>query len=58
MLFRSPEYESIWALGAACGVADLAAVTKANYLCNEYGMDTITAGATVACAMELFERGC
>lgn len=54
---EGPEYESIWALGAACGVSDLAAVTKANYLCNEYGMDTITAGATVACAMELFEKG-
>lgn len=54
---EGPEYETIWALGAACGVRDLAAVTKANYLCNEYGMDTITAGSTVACAMELFEKG-
>jgi aldehyde:ferredoxin oxidoreductase len=54
---EGPEYESLWALGAACGIADLAAITKANYLCNEYGMDTITAGSTIACAMELFERG-
>lgn len=54
---EGPEYESLWALGAACGVSDLAAVTKANYICNEYGMDTITAGSTVGCAMELFERG-
>jgi aldehyde:ferredoxin oxidoreductase len=54
---EGPEYESLWALGAACGVSDLAAITKANYLCNEYDMDTITAGSTVACAMELFERG-
>lgn len=54
---EGPEYESLWALGAACGVSDLAAITQANYLCNEYGMDTITAGSTVACAMELFERG-
>jgi aldehyde:ferredoxin oxidoreductase len=54
---EGPEYETLWSLGAACGVSDLAAVTKANYLCNEYGMDTITAGATVACAMELFEKG-
>jgi len=54
---EGPEYETLWALGADCGIADLAAVTKANYLCNEYGMDTITAGATVACAMELFEKG-
>ena len=59
--FRSrgdgPEYETIWALGADVGVSDLGAATKANYLCNELGMDTITAGSTVACAMELFERG-
>lgn len=54
---EGPEYETLWALGAACGIADLAAITKANYLCNEYGMDTITAGATVACAMELYQRG-
>ena len=54
---EGPEYESLWALGAACGVDDLAAITKANYICNEYGMDTITAGATVACAMELYQKG-
>ncbi|WP_303722174.1 aldehyde ferredoxin oxidoreductase family protein [Malonomonas rubra] len=54
---EGPEYETLWSLGAACGVSDLAAVTKANYICNEYGMDTITAGSTVACAMELFEKG-
>ncbi len=54
---EGPEYESLWALGASCGIDDLAAVTKANYICNEYGMDTITAGATVACAMELAEKG-
>jgi aldehyde:ferredoxin oxidoreductase len=52
-----PEYETIWALGADVGVSDLGAVTKANYVCNEAGMDTISAGATVACAMELFEKG-
>ncbi len=54
---EGPEYETLWSFGATCGISDLAAVTKANYLCNEYGMDTITAGATVACAMELFEKG-
>jgi aldehyde:ferredoxin oxidoreductase len=52
-----PEYETVWALGADTGVEDLNAITKANYICNELGMDTITAGATVACAMELFEEG-
>jgi aldehyde:ferredoxin oxidoreductase len=54
---EGPEYESDWALGIATGVSDLAAVTKANYLCNELGMDTIEAGVAVATAMELFERG-
>jgi aldehyde:ferredoxin oxidoreductase len=54
---EGPEYETLWALGAACGISDLAAITKANYLCNEYGMDTITAGSTIGCAMELFEKG-
>ena len=54
---EGPEYESDWALGIATGVGDLGAVTKANYLCNELGMDTIEAGVAVATAMELFERG-
>ncbi len=54
---EGPEYETIWAFGADVGVSDLGAVTKANYICNELGMDTISAGATIACAMELFETG-
>lgn len=52
-----PEYETIWAFSANCGIDDLPAVIKANALCNEYGIDTISAGATVACAMELAQRG-
>ncbi len=54
---EGPEFETIWAFGADVGVSDLAAVTKANYICNELGMDTISAGATVACTMEMFEKG-
>ncbi len=54
---EGPEYESTWAFGAACGIDDLETITNANYLCNDLGMDTISAGATVACAMELAERG-
>ena len=54
---EGPEYESGWALGAATGVSDLPAVIKANYLCNELGMDTIEAGVAIATAMELYERG-
>jgi len=52
-----PEYESIWSLGAMCGISDLDAIVMANYLCDKYGMDTITAGSTVACGMELYEEG-
>ena len=54
---EGPEYETIWAYGASCGVDDLPAIIKANKLCNEYGLDTISAGATIACAMELYEKG-
>lgn len=54
---EGPEYETVYALGSDCGVDNLAAVTKANYLCNELGLDTISMGATIACAMELSERG-
>jgi len=52
-----PEYETIWAYTADCGVSDLPAVVKANRWCNEYGLDTISAGATIACAMEMVQRG-
>ena len=54
---EGPEYESGWAYGADCGVSDLAAICKASFLCNEYGMDPISLGATIACAMELSEMG-
>lgn len=52
-----PEYESIWAFGAMCGVSDLNAIVMSNYLCDRYGLDTISAGSTVACAMDLYESG-
>ncbi|HMK92939.1 MAG TPA: aldehyde ferredoxin oxidoreductase family protein [Thermoleophilia bacterium] len=54
---EGPEYETAWAFGADCGIDDLDAITKANFLCNEYGLDTISTGSTIACAMELFDRG-
>ena len=52
-----PEYETLWAFGSDCGVSDIVAIFKANYWCNEYGMDTISVGATIAAAMELREKG-
>jgi len=54
---EGPEYEAAWAFGTDCLVFDLAAICKANFLCNEYGMDPISLGATIACAMELYEIG-
>ncbi|MCX8174168.1 MAG: aldehyde ferredoxin oxidoreductase family protein [Thermoplasmata archaeon] len=53
MIVKGPEYESIWALGINCGIFDLKTIIAANRLCNLYGMDTISAGATVAAAMGL-----
>jgi aldehyde:ferredoxin oxidoreductase len=54
---EGPEYETVELFGADCGVDDLEAITKANYICNELGMDTISAAATIATAMELYEKG-
>lgn len=54
---EGPEYETIFGLGTDCGVSNLAAVIKANYLCNELGMDTLEGGIAIATAMELAEKG-
>ncbi len=54
---EGPEYEAAWGLGVDCGVGDLDAVLKANWLCNDLGMDPISMGATLAAAMELYESG-
>lgn len=54
---EGPEYETTVLMGPVCDIYDLAAITRANYRCNEYGIDTISYGGTLACAMELFEGG-
>ena len=54
---EGPEYETTNTLGAQCGISDMNAITMANYLCNEYGLDTITAGSSIAFAMECYEKG-
>ncbi|MDK9709902.1 aldehyde ferredoxin oxidoreductase family protein [Acidaminobacter sp.] len=56
-VYGGPEYETCAALGSYCGVTDLAEVCEANMLCNMYGMDTISCGATISFAMECFEEG-
>ena len=54
---EGPEYETTNALGPMCWVSDPEAILYANRLCNEYGLDTISAGVTIAFALELREKG-
>jgi aldehyde:ferredoxin oxidoreductase len=54
---EGPEYEAAWAYGPDCGIDNLDAITKSNMLCNEMGMDPISLGSTIACAMEMYEAG-
>ena len=56
-IYGGPEYETLAALGSNCGVDDLKAVCKANELCNRYSIDTISAGVSIAFAMECYENG-
>ena len=56
-LYGGPEYETAAAMGSYCGIDDLEAVSRANQLCNMYGMDTISCGATIAWAMDCFQEG-
>ncbi|NIA03672.1 MAG: aldehyde:ferredoxin oxidoreductase [Nitrospirae bacterium] len=55
--YGGPEYETLAAFGSYCEVDDLAAVARANELCNAYGLDTISCGGTIAWAMECYEKG-
>jgi len=56
-IYHGPEYETVWAFGPDCGVGELSHTIIAGHLCNEYGLDVISAGTTIAAAMELYERG-
>lgn len=55
--YGGPEYETIATFGSYCGVSELEAIIRANALCNMYGMDTISCGATIAWAMECWAEG-
>jgi aldehyde:ferredoxin oxidoreductase len=55
--YGGPEYETTGTLGSYCGIDNLAAIAQANQICNEYGVDTIACGATIAFAMECYEKG-
>ncbi|MCK5171331.1 MAG: aldehyde ferredoxin oxidoreductase family protein [Bacteroidales bacterium] len=54
---EGPEYEPGWAFGALCEINDLNAISQANFMCNELGIDPISVGVTIATAMELYEKG-
>ncbi|MBE9390939.1 aldehyde ferredoxin oxidoreductase family protein [Fervidicoccus fontis] len=54
---EGPEYETIYALGSTLGINDLATIVETNHLADEYGLDTISLGGTIATAMELYEKG-
>jgi aldehyde:ferredoxin oxidoreductase len=52
---EGPEYETIAMLGADCGIYDPEAVATANYLCNQLGLDTISAGATLGMVLQALD---
>jgi aldehyde:ferredoxin oxidoreductase len=56
-VYGGPEYETLAALGSDCGIGNLKTIAKANEKCNAYSIDTISAGSTIAFAMECYEKG-
>ncbi len=52
----SVQYESVWAFGAQCENTNLGAIIHAEYLCDHYGMDSISAGNVIGFLMECVER--
>lgn len=56
-LGEGPEYEATWAFGADLAIDDFEAISKANFICNELGLDPITMGATIAAAFEMADKG-
>ncbi len=56
-VYGGPEYETLGTFGSYCGVNNLEAICRAHHICDAYGVDTISCGATIAFAMECFEKG-
>lgn len=54
---EGPEYENVWSFGAQCGNTDPGAIIYAEYLCDAYGLDSISVGNTIGFAMECYQRG-
>ena len=55
--YGGPEYETLSTIGSYCGIGDMNAISLANQICDQYGLDTISCGATIAFAMDCFEHG-
>jgi len=55
--YGGPEYETIGACGPLCGIGDLKAISRFHQTCGEHVVDTMSAGVTIAFAMECFENG-
>jgi aldehyde:ferredoxin oxidoreductase len=56
-VLEGPEYETVYAVGSNCGIGDQETIIRLSLLCDEYGIDTISAGAIIAFVMEIFEKG-
>ena len=56
-IYGGVEYETLGTFGSYCGIGDLAAVSHAHQLCDMHGVDSISCGATIAFAMECYEKG-
>jgi aldehyde:ferredoxin oxidoreductase len=54
---EGPEYEDVWSFGAQCENTDIGAIIQAEYLCDYYGVDGISAGNVIGFLMECFEKG-
>ncbi len=57
LTWKLPEYETIFSLGTMLGIGDPGVMLQANMLCDELGLDTISAGITLSLAFECFEKG-
>ena len=55
-VIEGPEYETAAMFGSNVGVSDFSAILRANYLCDEYGIDTITAGSLISVMIEAYEK--
>jgi len=56
-VIEGPEYETIFAFGPNCAIGDRQVINQLNWWCDEYGLDTISAGGVIGFVMEAFERG-